>query len=180
MIICPPSLKVETTLFIVLMMITNLSFGNVCCHHLKRYDSFNTGATVARDRMRPTFAPVLRVSFPNFHLVSIDQLLVPLCSKIIHEIQCRHVFLKQNYVPQFCYCLFLTLYDQLQCMILVVLKLQSFASKKLNKAYEFGKSIPVVDKTVDESWLKSMPNEKFAHSKGTRYVHLMFVPCFVL
>ncbi|KAK9177116.1 hypothetical protein WN944_029135 [Citrus x changshan-huyou] len=42
---------------------------------------------------------------------------------------------------------------------------RSFASKKLNNAYEFGKSIPVVDKTVDESWLKSMPNQKFANSK---------------
>ncbi|GAY66181.1 hypothetical protein CUMW_246700 [Citrus unshiu] len=42
---------------------------------------------------------------------------------------------------------------------------KSFASKKLNNAYEFGKSIPVVDKTVDESWLKSMPNKKFANSK---------------
>ncbi|KAL9414840.1 hypothetical protein AB3S75_043156 [Citrus x aurantiifolia] len=42
---------------------------------------------------------------------------------------------------------------------------RSFASKKLNNAYEFGKSIPVVDKTVDGSWLKSMPNKKFANSK---------------
>lgn len=43
--------------------------------------------------------------------------------------------------------------------------LQSFASKKLNNAYEFGKPIPAVDKTVDESWFKSMPNEKLANSK---------------
>ncbi|KAH9656822.1 phosphatidylinositol/phosphatidylcholine transfer protein SFH3 [Citrus sinensis] len=78
----------------------------------KRYDPFNAEATVARDHMHPTFAPV-----------------------------------------------------RLQCMIPVVFKLQSFASKKLNNAYEFGKSIPVVDKTVDESWLKSMPNKKFANSK---------------
>lgn len=141
----------ETTLFIVLTMIADLSFCNVYCHYLKRYDPFNAEATVARDHMHPTFAPV-RVSFPNFHLVSIDR------------------------ISQFCFCLFLTLY-QLQCMIPVVFKLQSFASKKLNNAYEFGKSIPVVDKTVDESWLKSMPNQKFANSKGTWYVHLMFEPC---
>ncbi|KAH9696293.1 phosphatidylinositol/phosphatidylcholine transfer protein SFH3 [Citrus sinensis] len=84
------------------VLIPDLSFCNVYCHYLKRYDPFNAEATVARGHMHPTFAPV-----------------------------------------------------------------RSFASKKLNNAYEFGKSIPVVDKTVDESWLKSMPNQKFANSKGT-------------
>lgn len=76
----------ETTLFIVLMMIADLSFCNVYCHYLKRYDSFNAEATVARDHMHPTFAPV-RVSFPNFHLVSIDR------------------------TSQFCFCLFPTLWS---------------------------------------------------------------------
>lgn len=156
----------ETTLFIVLMMISNLSFRNAYCHYLKRYDSFNAEATVAWDHMDPTFAPVLQVSFPNSHLLSIDQLLMPLCSKITYEVQTLSCFWSKIIYHNSAFAFFLALY-QLQCMILVVSKLQSFASKKLNNAYEFGKPIPAVDKTVDESWFKSMPNEKLANSKGT-------------
>ncbi|KAJ4716560.1 Phosphatidylinositol/phosphatidylcholine transfer protein [Melia azedarach] len=37
--------------------------------------------------------------------------------------------------------------------------------KKCNDAYEFEKSIPVVDKTVDASWLKATKNDNFTDAK---------------